>query len=246
MLLLTFKSHQWPQLRAQLEPFAGRATLVTMQNGVPFWYVREPPLRSVDPGGAIGRLFSDETVVGSVVHVSGEIVEPGTIRQSGGLRYVFGEPGGGVSTRVTQLVDMFGRAGLTAESDPDVRATIWLKLINNAALNPVSVLRRMTIKQMLSDPQTREQVREMMSETLRVGEAMGIVAGVDLEQRLAYAARLSDVKTSMLQDYELGRSLELDPILGAVIELAARRRVEVPRLRAAYERLRNRDGRRFA
>ena len=96
VLLLTFKAHQWPAFRAQLEPFAaGTSTVVTMQNGLPFWYVREPPLESVDPGGAIGNLFADDRVIGAVVHVSGQIVAPGVVRQSGGLRYVLGEPSGG-------------------------------------------------------------------------------------------------------------------------------------------------------
>ncbi|MBV8530109.1 MAG: oxidoreductase, partial [Candidatus Eremiobacteraeota bacterium] len=142
VLLLTFKAHQWPGMLPQLEPCAyGRATTVTMQNGLPFWYVREPPLRSVDPDGAIGRLFPDERVIGSVVHVSGQIVAPGVVRQSGGLRYVFGEPAGGQGPRLAQLVELLRGAGLAAEADPDIRQTLWRKLVNNAGLNAVSVLR---------------------------------------------------------------------------------------------------------
>jgi len=245
LLLLTFKAHQWPAFLAQLEPYAGHATVVTMQNGLPFWYVRNPPLRSVDPLGSIGRLFPDETVIGSVVHVSGEVVQPGVIRQSGGLRYVFGVPNG-AGSRVDDLVTLFRRAGLAAERDDAIRATLWLKLVNNAGLNPVSVLARKTIKTMLEDPQSRARVHQMMSEAIRVGQVMGVVADVSVDQRIAYAARLSDVKTSMLQDYERGRPLELDPILGAVVELAERHRVDVPNLRGAYERLREGNGRREA
>ncbi|MBV8147768.1 MAG: NAD(P)-binding domain-containing protein, partial [Candidatus Eremiobacteraeota bacterium] len=97
-LLLTFKAHQWPELFPQLEPFSAQdATIVTLQNGIPFWYMREPPLRSVDPGGRIGRLFSDDRIVGGVVHVSGRLRAPGTVVQSGGLRYVFGAPEGGTN-----------------------------------------------------------------------------------------------------------------------------------------------------
>jgi 2-dehydropantoate 2-reductase len=237
VLLLTFKAHQWPAFRAQLEPYSRHAVVVTMQNGLPFWYVREPALRSVDPDGAIARLFPDERVIGAVVHVSGSVAEPGLIRQSGGLRYVLGDPNGAPSGYVNELAAIFRKARLAPEIDPNVRATIWLKLVNNAGLNPASVLRRMTIKALLADPAARDEVRDLMREALRVGEAMGVVRGVDVDDRIEYAARLDDVKTSMLQDYERERPLELEPIVGAVIELAERYRVEVPRLRDVYERV---------
>lgn len=238
-LILTFKAHQWPAFFPQVAPYARRSvTIVTMQNGLPFWYVREPPLATVDPGGEIGALFTDERVVGAVVHVSGSIVKPGRIRQSGGLRYVLGDPRGGSNPRVEEVAEIFSRARLAPEIDANVRATVWLKLVNNCGLNPVSVLRGMTIKPMLADPNARAQVRAMMNEALRVGQAMDVVAEVDVDGRIAYAARLDDVKTSMLQDYERGRELELDPILGSVIELAERYGVDVPHLRDAYRALR--------
>jgi 2-dehydropantoate 2-reductase len=237
-LLLAFKAHQWPSLLKQIAPFAGTDTpVVTMQNGVPFWYVREPPLRSVDREGTIGDLFPDTQVIGSVVHVSGEIVAPGRIRQSGGLRYVFGDPGCGCGDRTAELVQLLKHAGLAAEADPQIRQTVWLKLVNNAGLNTVSVLRKMTIKPMLEDVQAREEVRRLMTEALRVGQAMGVVGDVDVDARIAYAARLDNVKTSMLQDFEHRRSLEVDPILGAVCELGERYGVETPEVRKAYAAL---------
>jgi 2-dehydropantoate 2-reductase len=237
-LLLAFKAHQWPSLLEQIAPFAGTDTIVvTMQNGVPFWYVREPALRSVDPGGTIGDLFPDTQVIGSVVHVSGEIVAPGRIRQSGGLRYVFGDPGGGCGNRTIELVQLLKHAGLAAEADSQIRQTVWLKLVNNAGLNTVSVLRNMTIKPMLEDAQAREEVRRLMMEALRVGQAIGVVGDVDVDARIAYAARLDNVKTSMLQDFEHRRPLEIDPILGAVCELGERYGVETPEMRKAYAAL---------
>jgi 2-dehydropantoate 2-reductase len=237
-LLLTFKAHQWPQLLPQLEPFASTGTtIVTLQNGVPFWYVREPPLESVDPGGRIGALFPDERVAGGVVHVSGHVARPGAIRQSGGTRYVLGAPRGGRDARVDALVETLRAASLAAEADENIRQTVWLKLVNNAGLNPVSALRGLTIKPMLADSAARAEVRALMEEALHVGQAMGVVREVDIDARIAYAARLDDVKTSMLQDYERGRELEAGPILGALIELAGRYGVEVPRLRAAHEAL---------
>jgi 2-dehydropantoate 2-reductase len=237
-LLLAFKAHQWPSLVEQLAPFAGTDTpVVTMQNGVPFWYVRETPLRSVDPGGTIGDLFPDAQVIGSVVHVSGEIVAPARIRQSGGLRYVFGDPSGGCSGRCAELVELLGHAGLAAEADSQIRQTVWLKLVNNAGLNTVSVLRNMTIEPMLADAKAREEVRRLMTEALRVGQAMGVVGDVDVDARIAYAARLDNVKTSMLQDFEHRRSLEIDPILGAVCELGERYGIETAEVRKAYAAL---------
>lgn len=240
VLLLTFKAHQWPAFLPQLRPFASKDVVVaTLQNGLPFWFVREPPLRSVDPGGEIGRLFPDERVIGAVVHVSGHVAAPGLVRQSGGLRYVLGAPGGGTSAAGDRLAAAFRNAGLAAEIDRDIRATVWLKLVNNAGLNPVSVLAGSSIKRMLADSATRTLVRELMIEALNVGSAIGAVPEVDVEERIEYAARLDDVKTSMLQDFEHHRPLELEPILGAIVELAARHGVAVPRSHAIYERLRH-------
>ena len=239
VLLLTFKAHQWPEFLPQLRRFANKnVTVVTLQNGLPFWFVRDPPLRSVDPGGEIGRLFPDTHVIGAVVHVSGHVAEPGLIRQSGGLRYVLGAPGGGSSPAVERLAAVFRVGGLAAEVDRQIRTTVWLKLVNNAGLNPVSVLTRSSVKPMLADPGARALVRELMIETLHVGQTIGAVREVDVEERIEYAARLDDVKTSMLQDFERHRTLELEPILGAVLELAARHGVAVPRMREVYERLR--------
>ncbi|HET9030643.1 MAG TPA: 2-dehydropantoate 2-reductase [Candidatus Aquilonibacter sp.] len=238
-VLLTFKAHQYPALLPQLSALASsNATIVTLQNGVPFWYARMPALQTVDPAGRIGALFPDDRIVGGVVHVSGHIVEPGKIHQSGGMRYAFGAPAGGTNDRVETLASAFGWAELAPEVDESVRSTIWLKLVNNVGLNSVSTLHGLTIRQMLERAATREEVRELMHEALAVGQALGVVAEVDIEGRIAYAQRLADVRTSMLQDYEAGRPLEIDPILGAVVELGERLGVDVPRVRRTYERLR--------
>jgi 2-dehydropantoate 2-reductase len=239
-ILLTFKAHQWAPMLPQVMHLGGSggATVVTLHNGVPFWYVREPPLRSVDPGGIIGRLFPDDRVLGGVVHVSGHVVAPGVIRQSGGTRYVIGDPRGGPSAQAEALAGLLRNAGLAPEIDSNVRGTVWLKLVNNVGLNPVSALRLMTIKPLLAHRDARREVHALMTEALRVGQAMGVVQDVDIDARIEYAARLDDVKTSMLQDREQGRALELEPILGAVIELAQRYAVPVPHVRDSYTALR--------
>jgi len=247
VLLLTFKAHQWPPLMEQIEAAArDGATAVTLQNGVPYWYVRDPPLGSVDPGGRIGGAFPDEKTIGGVVHVSGHVERPGVVVQSGGLRYVLGDPKGRPSTTLDGLLAALRAAGLQAEEDANVRTTVWLKLVNNVGLNSVSALRGMTVRTLLNDPGARAEVRELMLEALNVGRVMGVVSDVDVDARIAYAARLEDVKTSMLQDIERGRALELDPIQGAAIELAQRFDVPVPRLRAAYDALRRLERERTA
>ncbi len=240
VVMLAFKAHQWPELLPQLRSLAHTdTTIVTLQNGVPFWYVRRPPLQTVDPGGRIGALFDDECIVGGVVHVSGHLVAPGRIHQSGGTRYALGAPGGGSSARVRNVVAAMNDAGLLqAALDPNVRETVWLKLVNNSALNPTSTLHRLTIRPLLERVETRAEVYALMQETLRVGQALGVVREVDLDARIAYAQRLGDVKTSMFQDFEAGRTLELDPIVGAVVELGDRLGIDVPHLRDVYTRLR--------
>ena len=237
--LLTFKAHQWdaflPQLAAAVQ--AG-TVVVTLQNGVPFWFRRTPPLQTVDPGGRIGAHIPDTQTIGGVVHVSGHIVAPGQIHQSGGTRYILNVLDPATQDRLNQLAAMMREAGLTPEIEPNIRHFVWLKLINNAGLNPVSALRHMTIHEMLSDPVAREEVRALMLEAVDVGRALGAVDEVDLEARMQYAQRLTDVRTSMLQDLEAHRRLELDPIVGAIVELGEDLGVPVPRLRAAYDELR--------
>jgi 2-dehydropantoate 2-reductase len=240
-LLLAFKAHQWPSFMEQLAPAAySGVPIVTLQNGVPFWFARTPPLNAVDPGGRIGAMFADAQVMGGVVHVSGHIAGPGVVVQSGGLRYILGEAGGSNDRRVRHLAALFVRAGLHAEVDDDLRKSVWFKLVGNASLNPTSVVTGMTIGQIMRDRKVLDGVRALMIEVLEVGKALGLVDEVEreAERRIAYAARLDDVKSSMLQDAEAGRALEIEPILGATIELAERHGVDVPRQRAMYERLR--------
>ena len=241
--LLTFKAHQWPQLLPQLHPLAKAGTpVVTLQNGVPFWFARSPALRTVDPGGRIGAAFGDRRIIGGVVHVSGNVARPGVVHQSGGTRYRLGELDASASERLRHLIEQFQDAGLQAEFDPNIRETVWLKLVNNAALNPVSAMTGMTIGPMLRDAQSLAEVRTLMNEAIAIGRALGVVGAVNVDERIALASRLADVKTSMLQDLEAKRPLELDPILGALVELADRKHVASPHLRSAYESLCARSG----
>ncbi len=240
LALLTFKAHQWPAFLPQLEAAAAAGTtVVTLQNGIPFWFRREPPLQTIDSGGAVGKLFADNRTIGGVVHVSGHITEPGKIRQSGGGRYILHALDPDADDLVVELARHMRDAGLQPEIEENIRHFVWLKLINNAGLNPVSALHRLTIHQMLADPVTREEVRALMCETVTVGEALGVVGDVDVDARIAYAMHVADVQTSMLQDSLAHRPLELDPIVGGVIELAQGVGVAVPHLRTVYNELRS-------
>ena len=234
-VLIAFKSHQWHGVLPQFErAISGKAVFVTLQNGLPFWYSRDRALESVDPGGQILRAIPYERIIGGVVHASGHIVAPGVIRQSGGMLYPLGELDGGVTPRIQALSQAFERAGMKAPIEPDIRRNIWRKLVNNTALNPVSALTRATVHEMLHDSGTRAALRAMIDEALAVARASGVEPGVDADERLKWAEHIADVKTSMLQDLEAGKPLELEPIAGATVELARRYGVPAPHIETAY------------
>lgn len=234
-VLVTCKSHQWAGVLEQFEGAVGEgAAFVTLQNGLPFWYERERALESVDPGGAIRNAIPYASVIGGVVHASGHIARPGSIAQSGGMLYPIGEPDGAITNRITALSQAFLQAGMHAPIEPEIRRNIWRKLVNNTALNPVSALTRATVQTMLRDPGTREVLRAAIDEALAVARATGVDPGVDAEERLKWAEHIADVKTSMLQDLEAGKPLELEPIAGAVVELARRYGVAAPHVETLY------------
>ncbi len=234
-VLLTFKSHQWHGALPQLEKAVrSGATFVTLQNGLPFWYTRDRTLESVDPGGRVRAAIPYAQIVGGVVHTSGNLPEPGLVRQSGNMLYPIGELDGSTTPRITQLSDLLERAGLHAPIEPDIRRLVWRKLLGNLALNPVSALTRATVRAMLHDPPTRGVLRAIVNEGLAVASAAGVEVGVSAEERLEMANHIADVKTSMLQDLEADKPLELEPICGATIEIARRYGIPVPHIETVY------------
>jgi 2-dehydropantoate 2-reductase len=241
VVILAFKAHQFPVSLAQFEPaVAHGATFVTLQNGVPFWFRRTPPLTTVDPGGRLAALFPDRQLVGGVVHVSGHVVEPGVIHQSGGTRYVLGALDPAARPVLERLADVLRDAQLTPDVEPDVRHYTWLKLVNNTGYNPLSATTGMTIHEMIRDAVTRAELYALMSETVAVGKRLGVIGDVDIDARMRASLEKDDVRTSMLQDLAARRPLELDPIVGAVVELGEDLGVPVPHLRAIYDELRER------
>lgn len=231
---------------AEVAPELGRAVrpgtaVVTAQNGIPWWYFDRhggpldgTRLRTVDPGGAIARSLDARDVVGCVVYPAAESTALHAVKHVEGIRFPLGELDGARSERCAALSAALMRAGLKAPVRPRIREDIWLKLLGNVAFNPVSTLTRATMDEMAADAEVRGLVRLLMGEAARVAEALGIRFEIPIEQRAAGAERIVGHRTSMLQDLEAGRPLELDPLVGAVVEIADLVGVPVPALRGVY------------
>jgi 2-dehydropantoate 2-reductase len=201
---------------------------------VPWWYFHRHPapltdhrLASVDPGGLLWERLPPERVIGCVIYAAGEIIRPGVVKASGN-EFRLGDPGGRLHGRMAALSAIFGGAGLNAPLSADLRQDVWGKLWGNAAFNPLSVLTGATLDRLAAEPGSRDVARGMMSEMRTIGERLGIRFPVDLDRRIAQAQALGAHKTSMLQDLERGRPLELDAMLGAVVEMATLVGVEAP------------------
>jgi 2-dehydropantoate 2-reductase len=218
----------------KMAPLLGPKTAVVMAvNGVPWWYfygidgpLRDRRLTSVDPDGKQWKLIGPQRAIGCVVYPAAEIVAPGELLHVEGDRFSLGEPDGSKSERVTALSRALIAAGLKAPVKADIRAEIWVKLWGNVAFNPISALTGATLKRICEDAGTRACAKAIMLEAQAVAAKLGITMPIDVEKRIDGAAGIGEHKTSMLQDFERGRSIELDAIVGAVAELG--RIVEVP------------------
>ena len=241
-VILGVKAHGLTAIAPKLGPLLGpETTVVTTQNGIPWWYFhglggewQGARLESVDPGGVIAAHIEARRVIGCLAYCSSKVVEPGVIEHIDGVRFPLGEPDMTRSGRIQELAAIFNAAGLKAPIRADMRHEIWVKVLGNAALNPISALTRATLLDILQHPPTRELARVLMEEVVRVAEALGTKIRITIERRLEGAEKVGHHKTSMLQDLEVGRPIELEPIVGAVIELAEKTGVEVPNLRAMY------------
>jgi 2-dehydropantoate 2-reductase len=227
VVLLTVKAHQVVDLLPELrELFGPQTAVVTMINGVPWWYFHKlagphegRALDSVDPGGRIAAHIEPERIIGSVVYPATELVRPGVVRVIEGNRFTLGEPDGSRSERVEALSRSMMAAGFKAPVAKDIRSEIWVKLWGNLSFNPISALTHATLEDICRFPPTRALAASMMSEAQAVAEALGVRFKISLEQRLAGAEAVGAHKTSMLQDVESGRALELQALVGAVLEL---------------------------
>lgn len=234
-VFITLKAHALPPVAQSIGAALNReATVVGAINGIPWWYFPDRHLESVDPGGVIASSIPYERVVGCVVYPAATIVAPGVIEHEEGDRFSLGEPDGSKSERVEGIAGILTAAGFKAPVQTRLRNEIWLKLIGNATLNPVSAITRATMAQMLGNEQDRQLIRTLMEEVAAVARAYQIEIPVSIDKRIQGAAAVGDHKTSMLQDLEAGKPLELDALLGAVIELADSEGVAVPSLRTLY------------
>jgi len=242
VVFLGVKAHGLTQLAPQLKPVLGPdTTVVGTQNGVPWWYFQGfggewegTKLERVDPGGVIAAAIEPRRVIGSIVYFSTEIISPGVVLHTEGNRISLGEPDGSRSERIRAIAEALIKSGLRAPVTTRLRQEIWVKIMGNVAFNPVSALTGATLVQMARDPEVSQLVRNIMRETEGVAKKLGMELPVSIDQRIEGAAKVGEHKTSMLQDLEAGRPLELEAVVGAVVELGDRLGVPMDHTRAVY------------
>ena len=227
VVFLGVKAHGLPALAPQLKSVIGpETTVVSTQNGIPWWYFQGfggeydgLRLERVDPGGVISSAIAAPQVIGSIVYFSTEITAPGVVQHIEGNRISLGEPDGSRSERSRKIAEALITAGLRAPVTMRLRHEIWVKVLGNASLNPVSALTRATLVQMVRDPGVCSVIRNIMEEVEAVSHKLGMELPVSIDQRIAGAEKVGEHKTSMLQDLEAGRPMELEALVGAVVEL---------------------------
>ena len=227
-----------PQMRAL---FDANTVVVPIQNGLPWWYFQNfngphagHRLKSADPSGVIERSIESRRIIGCVVYPAGEIVAPGVIKLLEGDRFPVGELDGVESERVKNVSQALVGAGLKAPVLGDIRSEIWLKLWGNMSFNPISALTHATLVDICQEPATRELAADMMREAQAVAEKLGVSFRVPLEKRIEGAAKVGKHKTSTLQDVEAGRPVEVDALIGSVIEVGELTGTPTPATRAVY------------
>jgi len=242
VVLLTVKAHQVVDLLPDLRALFGPQTVVvTMINGIPWWYFNRlggahegRALHSLDPGGRIAAHIEPERLIGSVVYPAAELVEPGVVRLIEGNRFTLGELDGARTERIEALSQVLMRAGFKAPVSKDIRSELWIKLWGNLSFNPISALTHATLEDICRFPATRTLAEAMMTEARTVAEALGVRFKISLAQRIAGAEAVGAHKTSMLQDVEAGRALELEALVGSVVELGRITGTPTPSIDAIY------------
>ncbi len=242
LVILAMKAHQIEAVARDVPKLFAPATIVVpMQNGIPYWYFHGYPgalagtrVNSVDPHGLIGEHIPCERVIGCVVYPAAELLSPGVIKHVEGNRFPVGEPNGESTERVRRVSECFIRGGLQAPVLSDIRAEIWLKLWGNLTFNPISALSRATLADICRYPPSRAIAAAMMSEAQVVANKLGVTFRVSLEKRISGAERVGHHKTSMLQDIEAARPIEIDALLGSVVELARLTETPTPHIDTVF------------
>ena len=247
-VVITLKAPALAAAAAQMQPLIGEGTtIVSAVNGVPWWYFHKLAgphegrrVESVDPTGEVGRLLPPEKVLGCIIYPAAEVPEPGVIEHTYGDRFTLGEPDGSRSDRAMALSAALSAAGFKAPVRPKIRDEIWVKLWGNLAFNPLSALTTATLDVITGDAELRAVCRQMMLEAQAVAEALGVRFAIDVDKRIAGGAEVGAHKTSMLQDLERGRPMEVDALLGSVVELAGITGLPAPTCRTVLALLRTR------
>ena len=242
VVLLTVKAHQVIDLLPGLRDLFGPQTLVvTMINGIPWWYFQGLAgphqgrgLDSVDPGGQLAAAIEPERIIGSIVYPAAELLEPGVVKVVEGNRFTIGELSGERTERIERLSQALIRAGFKAPVSKDIRSELWVKLWGNLSFNPISALTHATLEDICRFPASRALAAGMMAEAQKVAEALGVRFRISLDQRIAGAEAVGAHKTSMLQDVEAGRAPEIAALVGAVVELGRITGVPTPQIEAIY------------
>jgi 2-dehydropantoate 2-reductase len=227
LVLVGLKAHDWPHALPLITPVIGAdTTIVPMLNGIPWWYTQglEGPyagrrITTVDSDGLIGRTIAAQHVLGCVVYTGAARTAPTHVDWNGRQRMILGEPLTAPSTRLARTVSLLAGAGLAAEPTTDIRREMWMKLLGNTSYNPLSVVSGATMGQIAGDPHLRGVARSIMVEMVEIARRLGIPMDIDIDQRLSVNPAMRDFKTSMLQDFQAGRSLETGAIVDAVVEL---------------------------
>ncbi|HLI12289.1 MAG TPA: 2-dehydropantoate 2-reductase [Alphaproteobacteria bacterium] len=242
LVILALKAHQIRAVAPAMRSlFAPATAVLSLQNGIPWWYFQRhggpwegQHLAALDPDGGIAAAIAPERIIGSVPYIAGDVIAPGVIRHGGGDRLPIGELDGQPSARIGRISKLLAQAGIKSPILPDIRAEQWFKIWANSCVNPLSALTHSAVGGLITHPATRHLLELMMAEVAAVATRLGVEMRGTLAERMAILEKVGGHKTSMLQDVEAGRALELDALLGALIELGERTEVATPHLAAVY------------
>jgi len=245
-VVVAVKGQSLTAVSSNIEKLFGKETaVVTAMNGVPWWFFDrlkdgKGPLESLDPGGKIARAIPTERVVGCVVHLAASTPEPGLVSHNMGRKLIIGEPGGRNGARTAQLGTALTKAGFEIIQSTFIEKDFWVKLLGNVSFNPVSALTGSTADRLIQDPLVKGYMVAIMREVLAIGRAVGVDADIDPEARIDMARALGKFKTSMLQDMEAGKPLEIDGLLAGTLEIAQKAGVRAPYTESLFGLIRTR------
>jgi 2-dehydropantoate 2-reductase len=245
-VVVAVKAHSLPEVAERIAPLVGRETsIITAMNGVPWWFFHRlgygsapQRLESLDPGGRLERAMPTERIVGCVIHLAASTPEPGVVRHNMGRKLILGEPGGRNTERTRRIAEAFSGAGFEVSVTDAIEKEFWVKLLGNVSFNPVSALTLSTADRLIANADVRAYMVTIMREVLAIGRAVGVDAAIEPEARLDMARVLGSFKTSMLQDLEAGKPLEIDGLLAGTLEIAAKAGVPAPYTESLFGLLR--------